>query len=318
MFSVRCDFAVNKTRIIRVNRLGVLSALLLLAHICCFTYKNVAFKIGSVKAWAGDAPVLADRAGGGNPQNHSIARKFLGEELRYGLSFLGLFKPADCVVSFKRGELSGQYEASIWAKTKGIIGWLTNYREYQIISIMEEVENGRRLRPIMFKRMTTVNNIEKRTHRFFDYQEGRIDYSIFIDGRLVSLTCRDVPRGRVYEDILSAFYNFRAGVFGEIKKGQSYRIPTVPKKGIKEYTVEVLDQEKEQDERNNQDWDGKTGYVLRIKVDKEIFGTKEGLLWVLMSEDVVPLGGVAEDAIGLGDIVGTLNKTSPNKFGGLH
>ena len=68
----------------------------------------------------------------------------------------------------------------------------------------------------------------------------------------------------------------------------------------------MLNKRREQKQRSRWDWDDNIGVVLKVKVNKEIFGTKEGIIWVWMSKDLIPIMGVAEDAVGLGDVTGRL------------
>ena len=105
------------------------------------------------------------------------------------------------------------------AKTRGFVGWLTGYRENHYVSYMEEVEGGRRLRPLQFERKVIKGNFIHQSIHWFDYQDKRIDYAMIRNHRVVTQGCYDIPEGIVYEYILSAFYNSRAGVFGEVKKG---------------------------------------------------------------------------------------------------
>jgi hypothetical protein len=264
----------------------------------------------SVMAWAGEKPFLPSRARKEKANPSSIAQRFLGERLHYYLGVFWFTQAADCIISFQEDEACGHYVASMWAKTRGFIGWLTSYRENRYVSYMEEVDGGRRLRPMRFEKTIIIGKKVNQSFHWFDYQQGRIDYAILRNHQLISQNCDDLPPGVIYEDILSAFYNFRAGVFGKIRKGQSYLIPAIPKQGIDKYTAEVLDGSQERKQRRKYNWEGDSGFVLKIKVDKEIFGTRDGLVWAWMSKNIVPLVAVAEDAIGLGDITGRLNRVS--------
>jgi hypothetical protein len=265
---------------------------------------------GTNSSWGIEDPVLSGDNLSETTSTVSVAKRFLGEKLTYYLGFLWFDQAADCVIKLQRDELSGQYLASMCAKTRGFIGWLTGYRENLYVSHLEEIEGGRRLRPVLFeKRVTKGDNIDISTHRF-DYQQKQIDFVIIRNNWIISQDCVDIPEGIIYEDLLSAFYNFRAGVFGEIKTGHNYVIPSLPDQGIDKYTVEVLDQAYSREIHQRQDWSTDTDFILRVKVSKEIFGTREGLIWIQMSKNSLPLRAVAEDAIGLGDVSGELNRTN--------
>ncbi len=266
--------------------------------------------IGAATTWAGERPDLVSETASTRAGAKSIAQRFLGERLDYQLGVFLFSHIADCVISFKQDNLSGQYKATMWAKTKGLVGWLTNYRENRYVSYMEETADGRRLRPLQFERTVTIGDLVDQSFDWFDYENNRIDYAIVRNHRIVSQNCYDIPKGVTYHDILSAFYNLRAGAFGKIRKGKKYWIPSIPDKGIDKYIIEVLNDKQEKKQRRRQRWDDIPGTVMKIKVNKNIFGTKEGRIWALMSEDLVPLEGIAENAIGLGDIIGRLNKIS--------
>lgn len=285
---------------------NITTVLLILVFLCFAVSKNG----GGIEAWAKDSSLMTAMASRRRAKASSIGQRFLGERLDYHLGVFWLSRIADCVISFKQDKKSGRYVAIMWAKTRGVVGWLTDYRENRYISHMEEINGGRRLRPTMFERMVTIGNLVHQSISCFDYQDQQIDYTIIRNHRVIEQNCYDIPEGVIYEDILSAFYNSRAEVFGEVKKGEYYEIPSIPDKGIDRYTVKVLDDKQDHEQRRKQGWEAGTGYVLKVRVDKDIFGTKEGLFWVWMSEDLIPIIGVAEDAIGLGDVIGQLKRLS--------
>ena len=65
------------------------------------------------------------------------------------------------------------------------------------------------------------------------------------DGTKVK-TEEEIPPGMVYDDFITASYNFRYGVYGEIERGRKYTVPTFPKKGPSSYEVKVASKEEEE------------------------------------------------------------------------
>ncbi len=292
------------------RKYNIAPLLLILALLYWALYENKGGEAGPVNAWAKENPLLAVIANRRKSKATSIAHRFLGERLDYHLGIFWLDRIADCTVDFKQDKKNGRYVATMCAKTRGIVGWWYDYRENHYISHMEEVDGGRRLRPVQFERKVIIGDSLDQSISFFDYKERKIDCLIVRNHRVIRQYCHDIPEGIIYEDILSAFYNSRAEVYGKVEKGKKYLIPSIPDKGIDKYIVEVLAEKQDKKQRRKHDWEAGIGFVLKVKVDKSIFGTKEGLFWVWMSEDLIPITGIAEDAIGLGDVIGRLKRLS--------
>jgi len=233
----------------------------------------------------------------------SVGERFAEESLDYELGFFIFRQAADCNISFQR-EGAG-YKASLRAKTKGFVGWWTRYRENRYVSYMEEIEGGRRLRAYQFDKVVIKGDYREKTIHWLDYDRRVVEYVLLKNDRVVKMDCHRIPEGVIYEDILSAFYNFRAGVFGPLEKGRWFVIRALPKKGVDKYSVEILSGRAEAKVRRRLGW-AEPGKLLKILVSREIFDTRKGLIWVLMSEEGLPVKAVAEDAIGFGDITGRL------------
>ncbi len=55
----------------------------------------------------------------------------------------------------------------------------------------------------------------------------------------------EIPSGKVYDDFLTASYNFRYGAYGAVEKGKTYSIPAVSRKGATCYEVRVASGDEE-------------------------------------------------------------------------
>ncbi len=245
----------------------------------------------------------------------SVSDKFCGELLVYELDFF-LFKGiAECRINLKFDEKSQLYQAVMQAKGKGVMGWLTNYRIQQYSSYMQPAKDGKRMQPVSFEKTIIKSEMRRKSCYWFDYPQKIITCTSFFNDNIVGQYCIDIPKGKKYEDILTVFYNFRAGVFGEVKKGRKYIIPALPFKGVDKFLVIVLNKENEQTLRRDLDWQEQNTMLLNIRVGKEIFNTKDGFIKVLLSDDMLPLKGVAENVVSVGDITGRLIKHvySPDK-----
>jgi hypothetical protein len=261
------------------------------------------FPLPLQETWA-DPPVLLRRGG------NSIGEFFKGEELHYEIG-VGLFKRVALgKISFKEMGEKGRYLATLQGETLGVLGWVARYRVDTYRSIMEEVEGGRRLRSISFEEDVKIgNNLRRRTH-FFDYQKRKW---IKVRQRKDGVRVREeveIPPGMVYDDFITASYNFRYGVYGEIERGKKYTVATFPKKGPSSYEVRVASKEEEEKRKKSEQFKDGKEYYVKLFLDPEVTHSKEGLIEGWLSKELYPIEGRIKNVMLVGDVKGTLIKNS--------
>jgi len=238
----------------------------------------------------------------------SIGQFFKGEELQYDIG-LWLFKRvATGKISFEEMREKGRYLATLQGASLSVLGFPARYRVDTYRSIMEEIDGGRRLRSISFEEDVEIRGkLRRRTH-FLDYQKRKwIQVRQSKDG-IKTRREEEIPPGMVYDDFVTATYNFRYGVYGEIERGRTYRVATFPKKGASTYEVRVASKEEEEKRRKpEKSKDGKE-YFLKLILDAEMTHSKEGLIEGWLSKELYPIEGAIKDVIFFGDIKGTLIK----------
>jgi len=99
---------------------------------------------------------------------------------------------------------------------------------------------------------------EKRSHTF-DYQRRKWRHDTTRKSGKIRTVEEDIPEGKVYDDYLTASYNFRFGVYGAIERGKTYTVPTFPKKGTGSYEVKIASKQDEERIRKEQ----------RVEADQE-------------------------------------------------
>ncbi|MGA2318544.1 MAG: hypothetical protein ABSG71_19525 [Thermodesulfobacteriota bacterium] len=204
----------------------------------------------------------------------------------------------------------GRYLATLQGETLGVLGWVARYRVDTYRSIMEEVEGGRRLRSISFEEDVKIgNNLRRRTH-FFDYQKRKwIKVRQRKDGVRVRQEV-EIPPGMVYDDFITASYNFRYGVYGEIERGKKYTVATFPKKGPSSYEVRVASKEEEEKRKKSEQFKDGKEYYVKLFLDPEVTHSKEGLIEGWLSKELYPIEGRIKNVMLVGDVKGTLIKNS--------
>ncbi len=238
----------------------------------------------------------------------SIGEFFEGEELQYEIGLWLFKKVAMGKISFEKMGKKGFYLATLQGETLGVLGWAARYRVDTYRSIMEEIDEGKRLRSISFEEHVKIGSkVRRRTH-FFDYHKGTwITVRQRKDGTQVRKE-EKIPWGMVYDDFVTASYNFRYGVYGGIERGRTYRVATFPKKEASSYEVRVASKEEEEKRRKSEKpTDGKE-YFLKLFLDAEITHSKEGLIEGWLTKELYPIEGTIKDVIFFGDIKGTLIK----------
>jgi hypothetical protein len=240
----------------------------------------------------------------------SIGEFFKEEELHYEVG-VWLFKRVGLgKLSFKEMGEKGRYLATLQGETLGVLGWVARYRVDTYRSVMEEIEGGKRLRSISFEEDVKVGNkLTKRTH-FFDYQKRKW---IQVRQNRYGVKTRkeeEIPPGMVYDDFLTASFNFRYGVYGEIDRGRKYTVPTFPRKGLSSYEVRVAPREEEEKRRKSEKSKEGKEYYVKLFLDPEVTHSKEGLIEGWLSKELYPMEGTVKDVILFGDVKGTLIKNT--------
>jgi hypothetical protein len=260
------------------------------------------FPVPALELWA-EVPVLPRRREG-----NSIGDFFKGEELHYIIGVWLFKKVALGRISFKAMKEKGRYLSTLQGETLGILGWVARYRTDTYRSVMEEIDGGKRLRSISFEEEAKIGSRLRRRTNFFDYRKRKwIQVRLRKDGTQ-GRTEEEIPPGMVYDDFITASYNFRYGVYGEIEKGRKYTVATFPKKGPSSYEVIVASKEEEEKRKKSEKFKDGKEYLLKLFLDPEVTHSKEGLIEGWLSKELYPTEGTIKGVNFFGDIKGTLIK----------
>jgi len=248
--------------------------------------------------------------GSGQEQRTSIGESFRGEQLDYEMGFWLSKRAALGKMTFKELETKGRYVATLQTETLGILGWVARYRVDVYRSTMEEIDGGKRLRSLSFDEEVIIGGkLRRRSHTFDHVRKKWIVQRLRKDGTL-DRTVRNIPEGKIYNDFVTAAYNFRYGVYGSIERGKAYVVPTFPKKGTSSYEIRVAAVEEEQQRRKSEKLkEGKDLYV-RLLLDPDLTHSSEGVVEGWLSKELVPVEGAIKDVMLVGDLTGRLvNRT---------
>jgi len=251
------------------------------------------------------SPSLLAAGKSGDSPGTDIASRFLGEELRYRIGFFWFDEAATGRISFERAKGDQGYKATLEGQTSGLIGWLTRYRRDIYTSSMELIDGGRRLKPLWFEEDVVIGDKVRKRITLFDYQRGRLVKRRMNRRGVFIRSEEEIPEGVVYDDFLTAFYNFRCGVYGEIRRGKRYRVRTIPKGGISTIDVEIATKQ-EEIRRRGKEKKGEREYYVTVFLDKEITRSRTGRVEGWASRSLVPIEGIIEDVVMVGDVHGVL------------
>lgn len=234
-------------------------------------------------------------------------QQMAGEDHLYTLDFLFFKDLAEGQLRLTVENTPGRYRAELVASTLGVASWLSGDRTQRYVSIMEEDGTGR-LRSVshessIHKRKHGKWNDRRKRYRF-DYRAGKVYQEKGENGRFQAGLVFELPSDRLPVDILTGFYNLRAGVYGAMTPGTHIRIPTFTTQGISDIEIEVLSGPA----RLARPFFPATGTLLRIRVDPEVFDTGGADLYAWFDESGRPASGIVENVIGLGDVYARLRE----------
>jgi len=244
----------------------------------------------------------------GDPQRTTIGERFAGEELDYEIAFWIIKKVAVAKLSFHRTDQKGRYLVTLEGETLGLMGFLARYRVDTYHSLMEEVDGGKRLRSLRFEECVKIGNRVRKNLHSFDHQERKwLHQSSRRDGTMETVE-KEIPEGQVYDDFLTAAYNFRFGIYGTVERGKTYNVATFPRKGTDTYEVKVASIEEEWRRRKSERVNEGGEYAIDLRFDPDVINSKEGVIEGWLSKDLYPVEGTIRDVILFGDLHANLTK----------
>lgn len=239
-------------------------------------------------------------------QANGDIRRFVGEVLYFDISFLWFKNAATAKVGFY--EKDGTYYSSLEAKTKGFVGFFTGFRKHIYRTNFDIIEGGKRVRANKFMRKVIEGgNVEKSEH-FFDYNLREHRWLNYENEEITESSKEEIPIGINFDDVLTAFYNFRNGVYGPIRKGNRYTVQTIPEKGNDKISIYIREIEQENKIRIEQGRKPGDELLIDLLVPKNIFKTKSGRLRFWSSKHLIPIESTIKDYILLGDLHAVLNR----------
>ncbi len=240
-------------------------------------------------------------------QSEGDIRRFLGETLFFDISFLWFQNAASAQVGFY--EKDGTYYALLDAQTKGFIGFFTAYRRHIYKTTFDIVDDGKRVRAKRFMREVIDGGKMERSDHFFDYDKRIHNWVEYVNEDVVETGKEEIPPGINFDDVLTAFYNFRNGVYGKVEKGKIYTIKTIPEKGSNEISVDIKDLQLESQVRQGEGRNSKREeYLMDLIVPKEVFKTDTGRLRFWASKHLIPIESTISDYAFLGDLHAVFSK----------
>lgn len=133
-----------------------------------------------------------------------------------------------------------RYEGEIKAKARGIVGFVTSYRQdrYQTQMIFSQGK----FKPLTYLEETTYKGKQLHKEYRFDYEQKRLELWRSESGQTSELRWTTELKQMVYDPI-TAFYNFRLGALGEIKGGETITIPGIPYPQPEDIAIHIGDLE---------------------------------------------------------------------------
>ncbi len=235
----------------------------------------------------------------------TIADAFLDEEFTYNIGFWIFDNVAEGKVSLKNGG-DGEYIATLSAYTTGMVEWAVLKRKDTYIARLKLSPDGQSFIPLTFEKSVEMRGTVRRSITYFDYDKRVVRWKAWGGGKDEREGEGTIPPGVSVYDPITAFYNFRHGVYGPPEEGREYKIHTFPK-GDEVPFIE-LRIAKSGDEGNRMQYDPKEAFLVFARVSKDLFGSQSGNIEVVFSRDMIPTDAVAKDIIFFGDVRGKLVK----------
>ncbi len=236
--------------------------------------------------------------------NKNNIAKFDGELFRYNIGFWIFKKMGIATLQCKKEQ--DNVTVTIDAYTTGLIDKvLHRHNNYKVTMVLD---NGtKRLKPLVSYEKKIKGEKERIKITNYDYVNEVRKFKILKNG-IVHREKEVKLNENVSDDAMSAFYNLRNEIYGEVKDGANFNIRTAYRERTTDSNVFVrLPETSDKLSRLNK-IDLKASFAADITMDPEIFDSEEGKLVILFTDDLQPVGFIAKDVMGFGDIYGVIEE----------
>lgn len=234
-----------------------------------------------------------------------IGERFRGEVLKYDIGFW-IFSRVGKGEAVFQSLGNGRYSAYHEGKTLGFVEWISRYRRDIYRSTMSTINDGKRLIPVRFEEEVIIGKKVRKRITAFDYNARKVSVETQKEEKITREEI-EFPLGVIYDDPMTAFYNFRFGVYGKVEPGKEFSIYTVPREGRQKIIRLVVASKEETEKKRFEEVEKeRKDLFVTVHLDKELVGSLQGLVETWFSADIVPVSGVARDVFFWGDITGKL------------
>lgn len=270
---------------------------------CVFFKAFALFLCLSIGAAFAAEPQAPNEAGAPVP---TIGEVFAGEELKYDISFWFFNQVAESRISIKE-DGPGRYVAVLSAKTNGLLDTILRHRRDRYIARLRLSDDGKRFLTDTFEKEVEIKGKgTRRSIHTVDYNARTVSWRSWGAGKPERSGVDKIPDGMFTDDPIAAFYNFRFGVYGDITEGRDYRIITFPKEDkLPEISIRIANGK----ELRKRHGSGVAADLLAdARLDKELFGSKDGDIEILFTRDMLPVQAIAKGITFFGDVKGKLKE----------
>lgn len=235
----------------------------------------------------------------------TIADAFVGEDLGYQLGFWIFNNIAEGKLSLEKGE-GNDYIATLSAWTSGVTGWALKYRKDTFVVHMTMSPDGQRFISKTFEKTVDKSGYVRKGVTVFDYKNRLVTWHSWGGGMDERSGSDPIPPDKPVDDPITAFYNFRYGVYGPVKEGASYVIYSFPKKkDVTKLNLRIAPKT-ELEEKKSESGIETAEYLAYAQLDKDLFESTSGNVEILFNKEMLPVQAVARDILLYGDVRGRL------------
>lgn len=239
-------------------------------------------------------------------EKKQIGERFGGEEVRYEAGFW-IFPAIGAGTAHFYALGNDQFLIIHEGQAQGLAGWVTRNRKEIHRAWMTIDGQGGRLIPLRLEEESVIGEWSRKKTTRYDYAARKVLMETVKDGE-VSRETVEIPPGVYYDNPMTAYYNFRYGVYGEVAPGREFIIRTVPRKGQGIFRVAVA-LEKEAARIRDEDPEKKgKDLLVRIFLEQEFLGSPRGEIEVWFDRDLNPVSGLVRKVKYIGDIKGRITQ----------